>query len=291
MYDVQHGEKAEFKRSRFFTRGWSLQETLASKLKIFLTDGWDLIGCVCGKDGLTSSSWWHRAWTMEEAWAASPLPSTAHNKQAGLGDRIDRMIRRNLGLEPIVAEITDVSEFILSRPPHPLSSSGVDGRLSWQSRLGILEDEDLYYGMFGIFDVSIPIMYGEGADNARRRPLQEIIRRASTATSTSIAPDDTQSRASSTLPAARHSRWKALEPLGMDRYHSSVTEMNSAPPSQQRPQQTSSGPLSYCFASVAPWRRYPLSSMPNCAVQVRVCFIIIFLGVLILGGQPRRGLV
>ncbi|KAK3367356.1 hypothetical protein B0T24DRAFT_491092, partial [Lasiosphaeria ovina] len=50
--------------------------------------------------------------------------------------------------------------------------------MSWASKRNTTRSEDLAYSLMGIFDVHIPLLYGEG-DRAFLRLQQEIIRASS----------------------------------------------------------------------------------------------------------------
>lgn len=50
----------------------------------------------------------------------------------------------------------------------------VKERLDWAARRKITLEEDMWYCLVGMFDVSIPVIYGEGAQHARKRLLEEI---------------------------------------------------------------------------------------------------------------------
>jgi len=56
----------------------------------------------------------------------------------------------------------------------PLSQFGVDERLSWIRNRQTKLEEDTAYSLLGIFDVYMPLIYGEGRDNAFTRLREEI---------------------------------------------------------------------------------------------------------------------
>ena len=58
-------------------------------------------------------------------------------------------------------------------------------RMSWAGRRKTTCEEDHTYSLLGIFDVSIPVMYGEGNDKAMWR-LREEIEKASKGRSFSL---------------------------------------------------------------------------------------------------------
>ncbi|KAI3391559.1 hypothetical protein diail_7153 [Diaporthe ilicicola] len=107
-------EKAhsEFRASKWFTRGWTLQELLApSRLEFF-------------------DSWWRK-----------------------IGVRSDLS--------------ATIQEF--------LSTASVAERMSWAARRRTTRPEDLAYCLLGIFDIHIPMLYGEGL-HAFQRLQEEIMK-------------------------------------------------------------------------------------------------------------------
>jgi hypothetical protein len=56
----------------------------------------------------------------------------------------------------------------------PLSQFDVDDRLLWAENRQTTREEDKAYSLFGIFDIQIPLLYGEGRDKAFKRLQKEI---------------------------------------------------------------------------------------------------------------------
>ncbi|KAK7451505.1 hypothetical protein CaCOL14_009464 [Colletotrichum acutatum] len=114
-----------FKSTKWFTRGWTLQELLAPRLIEFYDCDWNEVG--------TKSS----------------LEYLLHNRTG---------IRRD-----ILSHDTSIS------------SLPVAERMSWASKRKTTRQEDIAYCLLGIFNIHIPLLYGEG-DRAFVRLQQEIIR-------------------------------------------------------------------------------------------------------------------
>lgn len=112
-----------FRKSRWFTRGWTLQELLAPKL----VDFFDLEGELLGS---------------------------------------------KLMLEDIIHDITSIPRAALRG--EPLDGFSRDKRMSWASHRHTEEEEDQVYSLLGIFDVSMPLIYGEGKEKASKRLQVEI---------------------------------------------------------------------------------------------------------------------
>ncbi|RYC58609.1 hypothetical protein CHU98_g7595 [Xylaria longipes] len=101
--------------SRWFTRGWTLQELIAPRALLFLARDWSVLG----------------------------------NK------------RNNPALIDVVANITGVPVTVLLGKARPGNIS-VASRLQWASERQTTRAEDIAYCLLGIFDVNMPLLYGEG---------------------------------------------------------------------------------------------------------------------------------
>jgi hypothetical protein len=120
----RHGEwESAFRNSRWFTRGWTLQELLAPKVVDFFS----------------------------------------YNR-IRLGDK--------RSLEQQIHEITGIAVEALQG--RHLGEFSVDDRLQWREARQTAEEEDKAYCLLGIFDVSMPLVYGEGHAKAMKRLLREI---------------------------------------------------------------------------------------------------------------------
>jgi Heterokaryon incompatibility protein (HET) len=115
--------KAAFQRSRWFTRGWTLQELLAPKsVEFYSTDG------------------------------------------EQLGNKIS-----------LVQEIHDTTGIsVQALEGSPLSQFSVGERISWAERRETKREEDAAYSLLGIFDIHMPLLYGEGREKAFARLQKEI---------------------------------------------------------------------------------------------------------------------
>lgn len=114
---------SSFARSRWYTRGWTLQELLAPSLVKFFAEDWTYLGA---KDGLKS----------------------------------------------MIGIITGIPWKYLSGSHYEAS---VAQRMSWASRRATTRREDMAYCLLGLFDVNLPLLYGEG-DKAFRRLQEEILK-------------------------------------------------------------------------------------------------------------------
>ncbi len=114
-----------FLRSRWFTRGWTLQELLAPAAVVFFSTDWKRLG------------------TKSELKA--PLSQT-----------------------------TGIPEVYLIGSGSVWRAS-IARRMSWMSKRVTTRTEDMAYSMLGIFDIHMPLIYGEG-QRAFLRLQEEILR-------------------------------------------------------------------------------------------------------------------
>ena len=100
-----------WQNSRWFSRGWTLQELVAPSDVEFYCDSWDYLG-------------------SRKSWA--------------------RMLSNLTGIPKKVLERND------------LSSASVAQKMSWAAHRKTTRKEDLAYCLLGLFDINMPLLYGEG---------------------------------------------------------------------------------------------------------------------------------
>ena len=125
LEDDQEAAGTQFARSRWFTRGWTLQELLAPDHVIFYDRDWIKLGS-------------------------------------------------KTFLKQIISETTGISPNHLRQP----RGAGVATKMSWASYRETSREEDMAYSLLGLFDINMPLIYGEGK-NAFFRLQSEIIRTTS----------------------------------------------------------------------------------------------------------------
>ena len=109
------------------------------------------------------SRWFTRGWTLQELIAP---PSVEFFSLEGklLGDK--------KSLERQVHEVTGLA--IGALQGNTLFEFSVAERMSWAEKRETKREEDMAYSLLGIFDVHMPLIYGEGMKNAFRRLREEI---------------------------------------------------------------------------------------------------------------------
>ncbi|KAF2756488.1 HET-domain-containing protein [Pseudovirgaria hyperparasitica] len=116
-------ESSAFSRSRWFTRGWTLQELLAPDRVVFYNSNWESFG--------TKST-----------------------------------------LRDEISSITSIDDQTLNG--RSFDQCSVARRMSWAARRKTTRVEDTAYCLMGIFDVNMPLLYGEG-NKAFERLQREIM--------------------------------------------------------------------------------------------------------------------
>lgn len=99
-----------------------------------------------------SSTWWHRGWTLQEL-IAPPNVVFYNVKWVKLGTKED--------LRSKIADITGIDVDVLMGAVN-IEDFSVAKRMSWASKRSTTRIEDLAYSLLGIFNVNMPMLYGEG---------------------------------------------------------------------------------------------------------------------------------
>lgn len=121
MVDMKvYSENEEFRESRWFERGWTLQELLASRIMFFYDQEWREIGT-------------------------------------------------KLSLRTEISRASRIREEHIENP----MEASVAAKMSWAARRETTRLEDIAYCLMGLFEVNMPLLYGEGSKAFRR--LQEMI--------------------------------------------------------------------------------------------------------------------
>ncbi|KAL0930604.1 het domain-containing protein [Colletotrichum truncatum] len=126
LVDKIHANKhSTFGSSRWFTRGWTLQELLAPQKVFFFTKEW-----------------------------------------AEIGTKAELMFK--------ISKITGIDVTYLT-DTRKIWSASISARMSWVSKRHTTRLEDMAYCLLGIFDINMPLLYGEGS-RAFLRLQEEIIK-------------------------------------------------------------------------------------------------------------------
>ncbi|PMD28638.1 HET-domain-containing protein [Hyaloscypha hepaticicola] len=139
------GENDVLSNSRWFTRGWTLQELIAPLTVKFLGQDWSVIG------------------------VKAPL--------AVLAQLPPLQRERNDMFLSHITKITGIAKKWIRyiHSPRDLREVPIAQKMAWAARRQTAREEDLAYAVMGLFDVNMPILYGEGLNKAFRRLQLEII--------------------------------------------------------------------------------------------------------------------
>ncbi|KAH6673053.1 hypothetical protein B0J14DRAFT_654782 [Halenospora varia] len=109
------------------------------------------------------SRWFTRGWTLQELIAPASV---------GFFSREGELLGNKESLAQHICEITGIPFEALRGSP--LSDFGVTERMSWAESRETTRQEDKAYSLLGIFDVNMPLIYGEGREKALKRLREEI---------------------------------------------------------------------------------------------------------------------
>ncbi|KAJ2901017.1 hypothetical protein MKZ38_002143 [Zalerion maritima] len=152
---LREGEHCELDQStlgrcRWFSRGWTLQELLAPKVtRIF------------------DAEWNYRATVRD-------FSASAEGEE------------KNRKVAEVVSAITSIPTKVLLGQSD-LRACSIAQRMSWAAQRRTTRVEDRAYSLLGIFDVNMPLIYGEGMKSFRRLQ-EEIIKRSNEMTIFAWAP-------------------------------------------------------------------------------------------------------
>jgi hypothetical protein len=142
----------------------------AAKCYVYLEDvstkGHDQINQSLWEPAFRRSRWFTRGWTLQELIAPVSVEFfSQEGKLLGTKKSLEIQIHEMTGIRP---------EALLG---HGLSAFSIRERLSWAGNRETKRQEDKAYSLLGIFDISMPPLYGEGIHSAFRRLKDEIHKR------------------------------------------------------------------------------------------------------------------
>jgi hypothetical protein len=111
------------------------------------------------------SCWWQRGWTLQELLA----PSNVEFYDSGW-----KSVGTKRELAPVIEDITGIPRAVLVGIHEPTQAS-IAQRMSWAANRVTTRKEDLAYCLLGIFEITLPMIYGEG-DKAFVRLQEEILK-------------------------------------------------------------------------------------------------------------------
>jgi hypothetical protein len=111
----------------------------------------------------SKSRWFTRGWTLQELLAPRTVEFYSQD-QVLLGDK-----------RALIHQLREITQIALEALQGcDLSYFTVEERFKWGAKRQTTEEEDRTYCLLGIFNVTMPLVYGEGNSKARKRLLREI---------------------------------------------------------------------------------------------------------------------
>jgi hypothetical protein len=121
---------------------------------------------------LRGAKWFTRGWTLQELLAPRRVEFYGKSwKKIGTKDTESPHITPFIDT---LGSITQIDVLVLWKPAY-MRAKSVAARMSWASKRKTTREEDLAYCLLGLFDVNMPLLYGEG-ERAFTRLQEEIIR-------------------------------------------------------------------------------------------------------------------
>ncbi|KAH7305357.1 kinesin light chain [Rhexocercosporidium sp. MPI-PUGE-AT-0058] len=139
----------------------------ASKCYVFMSDvpraDVDTTHQLSWESAFQTSRWFTRGWTLQELIAPTSVEFFSKNQE---------LLGNKASLERHICEITGIPTKALRGGP--LAEFGATERIAWAGTRQTTREEDMAYSLLGIFDVHMPLIYGEGKDKALQRLREEI---------------------------------------------------------------------------------------------------------------------
>ena len=109
-----------------------------------------------------TAKWFTRGWTLQELLAPSSVEFfSADYKRLGDKASMEYMIHSRTGIPVEALRRYDPTQF------------SINERILWVAKRETKYEEDMAYSLLGIFGVFLPLIYGEGRENAFRRLREE----------------------------------------------------------------------------------------------------------------------
>ncbi|KAK4496400.1 hypothetical protein PRZ48_012380 [Zasmidium cellare] len=120
------------------------------------------------KEQFCGSAWFTRGWTLQELLAPKTVVFYSSAWQFIGSKRLDPL------LGELVSRASGVSTAVLDGTKY-IENASIAMRMSWAARRITTRAEDMAYCLMGLFDVNMPLIYGEGGKKAFRRLQRAII--------------------------------------------------------------------------------------------------------------------
>ncbi|KAI6155055.1 heterokaryon incompatibility protein-domain-containing protein, partial [Pisolithus tinctorius] len=151
-----------------------LQETIASMFAWYRHSALTIVylSDISETGSLGNSEWFRRGWTLQELLAPQTVLFYTQNWSL-YKDLTPSNHKTDVAVLEELERVTGIETRFLTN-----FSPGLDdarSRLQWAALRHTTRPEDIAYSLFGIFNLHLPVLYGEPAENALGRLLSEII--------------------------------------------------------------------------------------------------------------------
>ncbi|KJA16050.1 hypothetical protein HYPSUDRAFT_171944 [Hypholoma sublateritium FD-334 SS-4] len=118
--------------------------------------------------------WFTRGWTLQELLAPHCIKFFSKSWTALSNSLAEESDKSHFPLVSKICAATGLNENELSRSPY-LDSVPIWRKMQWAAAREVTREEDTAYSLMGIFNISMPTGYGEGAEHAFLRLVKEIL--------------------------------------------------------------------------------------------------------------------
>ena len=151
-----------------------LQEAIGSMFRWYRRSALTIVHLadVSNDGALSSSVWFERGWTLQELLAPRAMlfftqDWLPYRECSSSNHKEDSIVLAEL------EKVTNIARHHLT-DFHP-GTDDARSRLRWASTRRTTRPEDMAYSLFGVFNLHLPVLYGESKENALGRLLTEII--------------------------------------------------------------------------------------------------------------------
>jgi len=123
-----------------------------------------------GQESFRNSAWFTRGWTLQELIAPKRLYFVSSDWLTIIGTRSE--------LAGLIAGVTRIDVHLLENPFYDIDGNKISiaQKISWAAIRVCAREEARAYSLMGLFDVNMPLLYGEGGRKAFIRLQTEILK-------------------------------------------------------------------------------------------------------------------
>ena len=126
------------------------------------------------QDDMEKDNWFTRGWTLQELLAPHCIKFFSKEWTALSRSSAGQSDKTSGPLIPMICKATGLDTKELSQSPN-FDSIPIWRKMQWAANRTVTREEDTAYSLMGIFNVSMPTGYGEGAEHAFMRLVKEIL--------------------------------------------------------------------------------------------------------------------